>query len=204
MRTAQFTDPTVSRAKFEREIAQFRALADDYRRRGWFLVQAEYPRAVVVLATGKSKPPAIVTAVEFDYSNYDAAPPSVRLVNPFSGDPYKWSELPTPMMRALPEQQLAIAGSPEGAPQLAVQGQQPYMQAHGPEEIPFLCIAGVREYHEHPAHTGDLWELHRADGAGRLVRLLEIISRYGVEPISGLQVQLIPKIVGFSFGPPPP
>lgn len=78
------------------------------------------------------------------------------------------------------------------------------MQADGPNEVPFLCLAGVREYHEHPAHSGDVWELHRTEGAGRLVRLLEIVSKYGVEPIVSLQVQLIPKITGFSFGTPPP
>ena len=79
---------------------------------------------------------------------------------------------------------------------------QPYLQAHSPDDIPFLCIAGVREYHEHPAHSGDAWELHRADGAGRLVRLLEIIHRYGVVPIAGYGVQLVPQ-VGLNYGPPP-
>ena len=77
------------------------------------------------------------------------------------------------------------------------------LQAYGPEEIPFLCLAGVREYHEHPAHSGDIWELHRASGAGRLVRLLEIIHRYGIEPITGMSVQLVPQF-SVNYGPPPP
>ena len=76
-------------------------------------------------------------------------------------------------------------------------GQQPLMQAAKPEDIPFLCIAGVREYHEHPAHSGDAWELHRKAGAGRLVRLLEVIDTYGVRPISGYNIELVPRVSGF-------
>jgi len=157
---------------------------------------------LVVLATTKTKPSAIVTGVAFDYSNYDAAPPSVRLVHPFTGAPYTAAELPTQLNRAMPAQQFAIAAQAPNQPQLVFQTQQPLMQAYGPDEIPFICLAGVREYHEHPAHSGDLWELHRASGAGRLVRLLDIISRYGIEPITGFGVDLVPRVY-FNFAPSP-
>lgn len=199
--TSQYADPNVSRTKFNRELAEYRELADQYRRRGWFLTQAEFPAVLVVLATPKTKPPAVVMGVAFDYSNYDAAPPSVQLVNPFSGVPYKLKELPSPLNRSLPQQEVAVPGLPE-AGKLTIEVAQPYMQAHHPDDIPFLCLAGVREYHEHPAHSGDLWDLHRKSGSGRLVRLLEIIDRYGVSPVSGFSVQLVPQ-VGFSYGPPP-
>lgn len=199
--TAQYADPAVSRGKFDREIAEFRSLAAQYRQRGWFLAHAEFPSALVVLAAPQLRPAAIVTGVAFDYTNYDAAPPSVRLVNPFTGAPFKMKELPTQLNHALPDQELSLPGIPP-AQKLMVASAQPYMQAYGPEEIPFLCLAGVREYHEHPAHSGDLWELHRASGAGRLVRLLEIIYRYGVSPILNYGVQLVPQ-VGLNYGPPP-
>jgi hypothetical protein len=29
---------------------------------------------------------------------------------------------------------------------------------------PFICMAGVREYHTHPSHIGDLWDAYRARG----------------------------------------
>lgn len=203
MARRQYTDVAVSRRKFDREVDEFRRLEHEYRQRGWLLVHADFPRVVVILVTPKTKPAAVVTGVSFDYANYDAAPPSVLLVNPFSGEPFKGADLPTQLMRALPEQQIALPGMAEGASQLTMQPQQPLMQANTPEEIPFLCLAGVREYHEHPAHTGDAWELHRPSGAGRLVRLLQVISKYGLEPINGFGVQLVPK-VGFNFGAPPP
>lgn len=198
----QSTDPAVSRAKFEREISEYRSLSDEYRKRGWLLAHAEFPNVLVVLAAPQLKPAAIVTGVAFDYTNYDAMPPSVRLVNPFTGIPYKSKELPTALNRSLPNQELSLPGMPAGQ-KLMVGAAQPYMQAHDPEEVPFLCLPGVKEYHEHPAHTGDSWELHRASGAGRLVRLLDVIYRYGVAPIAGWGVQLVPQ-VGLNFGPPPP
>ena len=77
----------------------------------------------------------------------------------------------------------------------ALQGDiQPLMQFHSPEELPFLCIPGVKEYHDHPGHSGDPWEIHRPSGEGRLVQLLEVISKYGLEPVSGLNIEMTPKI----------
>jgi hypothetical protein len=197
----QSTDPVVSRRKFDREIGEYRALWQEHRKRGWFLVEADYPRVSVVLASATLKPHALIMGVAFDYTGYDAVPPSVRIVDPFSGEPYKAKDLPTPLNRTLPAQAISVPGLP--AEQKVMMGAvQQYMQFYGPEDIPFLCLAGVREYHEHPAHSGDQWELHRPSGAGRLVRLLEVIYRYGIEPISGYGVQLVPQI-GINYGAPP-
>lgn len=198
--SAQFVDPSVSHAKFEREFEEYQTLEGEYRRRGWLLLAAEYPRILVVLAAPQLNPPAIVTGVAFDYTNYDAQPPSVRLVNPFTGEPYKGNQLPTALNRQIQVPGDMMPGMPGGVSMLA---HQPLMQSYSPEDIPFLCIAGVREYHEHPAHSGDAWELHRAAGAGRLVRLLDIIYRYGIEPLRGYQVTLVPQITGFAVSEVP-
>ena len=208
----QFADPAVSRRKFDREIAAFRSHADEYRRRGWLLAEAEFPHALVILATAKTQLISILCGVWFDYSNYDAAPPSVRLVHPLTREPYKWSELPTrlPRMPAPPAAGEAAQALPPGVAQALAQGVAqaqpvvpiPLMQAYGDDDIPFLCLAGVREYHEHPAHSGDHWLSHRTFGAGRLVRLLEVISKYGLETIHGFEVQMTPTI-RFLIGVPP-
>lgn len=190
--STQFADPTVSRRKFDREIADFRSQREAYGNRGWFLALAEFPNALVILATAKTQPPSIVCGVSFDYSNYDAMPPSVRLVDPFTGSPYKFSELPTPLVRSFPESAMP---ADQGDQHINLQN---LMQSYGPDDIPFLCVPGVREYHEHPAHSGDQWELYRASGAGRVARLLEIISKYGIDPIVGFSVHMIPQ-VGFQI-----
>ena len=212
MSEPQFVDPAVSRRKFDREIAEFRSQAGDYGRRGWFLADAAFPHALVILATAKTQFISILCGVSFDYSNYDAAPPSVRLVHPLTREPYKWSKVPTRLLRmpASPDAGKAAQALPPGVAQALAQGvaqaqlvqPQPLMQAYGDDDIPFLCIAGVREYHEHPAHTGDPWELYRTSGAGRLIRLVQVISKYGLETIDGFEVQMAPTI-RFLLGVPP-
>lgn len=192
---AQFVDPSVSRAKFERELEEYRTLESEYRRRGWLLLTAEFPHMLVALAAPQLQPPSVVTGVAFDYTNYDAQPPSVRLVNPFTSEPYTGAQLPTRLNRMVQMQRGALPGL---RADVSLMEPQPLMQFHSPEDVPFLCIVGVREYHEHPAHTGDGWELHRASGAGRLVRLLDIIYRYGVQPLTGYHITLVPQITGFA------
>ena len=196
----QYIDPAVSRAKFDREIAEYSTMEADYRARGWFLVKAEWPVAIVILASNKTRPPAIVIAVQFDYTNYDAAPPSVRLIDPFSGRFLPFNELPTQLPRMIPGPEMP-SPLPGGA-KLHVKTAQPLMQAHSPDDPPFFCIAGVKEYHDHPGHSGDPWELHRFAGEGRLVRLLGVISKYGLEPVIGFQVNLAPQ-VSFAVSEPP-
>lgn len=196
---SQFADPAVSRAKFDRQVSDFNSLRAEYEAKGWFLVEASYPLVFVLLAVPRLRPVMILTGVLFDYTNYDAAPPSVRLVDPFSRVPYRAAEAPTQLNRALPPQHLAVDGVEAG---LELQAAQALMQATGPDDIPFLCVAGTREYHDHPGHSGDAWQLHRASGSGSLVRLLEIIHRYGVEPIRAYGVGLIPQIT-LDMGPPP-
>ena len=197
MNETQFADPAVSRKKFNREVAEFRSQADDYIRRGWYLAKAKYPHALVILATAETQPSTILCGISFDYTNYDVVPPSLRLVHPITCEPYKFKELPTHLLRR----------DPENDPPSVVEGEiqiqaQALMMAHDQEQIPFLCIAGVREYHDHPAHSGDHWELHRPSGAGRLLRLVEIVSKYGLETIVGFRVNLAPQIQ-FKYGIPP-
>ena len=198
--TEQYVDPAVSRAKFDREITDYLSIEGDYRARGWFLVKANWPLVVVVLASNKTKPPAIVTTVQFDYTNYDAEPPSVRLIDPFSGRCLLSKELPTRLPRMIPGPELPIPG-PRGA-KAQLNTAQELMQAHSPDDLPFLCIPGVKEYHDHPGHSGDAWEMHRSAGEGRLVRLLEVISKYGLEPVKGFHVNLVPQ-VAFAISEPP-
>ena len=180
----QYVDPVVSRTKFERELAEYRSIEREYRARGWFLVEAEWPLAIVILASNTTNPPTIVIAAQFDYTNYDAEPPSVRFVDPFSGRLLPNADLPIRLFRTVPGPNVP---SPDGTKTVTAQD---LVQASSPKDIPFLCIAGVKEYHDHPGHSGDPWELHRPAGGGRLVRLLEVIGRYGLETVTGLGVTM--------------
>ena len=171
-----FVDPAVSRAKFEREVADFRKFADVYQQRGIFLVDASFPKAFAIILAIHAKPaPMVPFGVVLDFSNYDVAPPSVQLVNPLTRTKLKRSEIIYDFLRGLPV--------PEGATPGA-QRTQPLLQAFV-DERPFICLQGIREYHESPAHTGDSWFLHRGTGAGTLAFLLDVLSRYGAQPIVG-------------------
>ena len=198
----QYVDPQVSKQKFETEISEYLDLREEYEQRGWFLVEHCFPKVFVLLAAPKLEPPAIVYGVTFDYSNYDARPPSVSFVKPFTREPCKYKEIPASLRlnkMMMQGGQVALPGMPA---QMQFGVPQPYLQAFEEEEYPFLCLAGVLEYHEHPAHSGDSWELHRASGAGRLVRLLDVITRFGIDPIRGYGVNLVPQ-VALDVGPPP-
>lgn len=193
----QVAHPAASKAKFDRELVEYHELAADYRSRGWLLLRAEFPEILVALAAPQLVPSPIVTGVLLDYTDYDARPPSVRLVNPFTAEPYLARDLPTPLLRR------SSQSPPVGLQPGGVAMVEQLMQAYGPESIPFLCLPGTREYHDHPGHSGDPWELHRSAGAGRLVRILDVIDTYGVRPITGFNVALAPQIQGLAQGEPP-
>jgi hypothetical protein len=189
--TESLVDPAVSRAKFEREIAEYRRLEAEHVAKGWWVLHTDFPEVRVVFAAPQARPPAVVFGAVLDFTNYDLWAPSVRLVNPFTWQPYHARELPTALPRRVRN---------DVPPQLAGLAEafsvQPLMQALSPEDIPFLCIPGVREYHQHPAHSGDSWLLHRGRGEGTLYFLLSQLHKYGVEPIRGYQVGM--TITGFN------
>ena len=189
-----YVDPAVSRQKFDRELADYRKLEDDYIRRGWFLLKAEFPKVFVVFVAARLNPACLVLGALLDFTDYDYQPPSVVIVHPITRVPYKFKELPSKMPRMI----LPPTPPAEAAQGLVVVAPQPLMVAHSPDDVPFLCLPGVREYHNHPAHTGDLWPLHRKSGEGTLHFILSQIYKYGVEAIDSYSVELNVKITGLT------
>jgi hypothetical protein len=185
-------DPTVSRAKFERELAGYGRIAADQRRHGWWILHAEFPEVLVAFAAPQLRPPAVLFGASLDFTNYDLWAPSVTIVDPFTGEPLRYKDIPAALRLSRRVQQMVEV---PGIGPVPGEVEQPLLIAHEVEEIPFLCIPGVREYHDHPAHSGDSWLLHRGQGEGTLFFLLEKLYRYGVEPIKGYQLGL--HIAGF-------
>jgi len=177
-------DPAVSRAKFERELAEYGKSARERREQGWWILSAEFPNVLVAFAVPHVRPVAVALGALINFDNYDLWAPSVRIVNPFTGIPYKFKETPQ-------EQRMWRRDPASGRP-------MHQLQAHDPDDVPFFCIQGVREYHEHPAHTGDAWLLHRGTGRGTLYFLLEKLYQYGVQLVRGFQINL--TIVGLAIG----
>ena len=201
MNGSQAVDPGVSRAKFAREVERYRAQEAVHRRQGWLMLDATFPEVFVVFAATKPKPAALVAGVVIDFTDYDLRPPSVRFVDPFTREPLKAKDLGFRMTRRLAGAPPQLMVMPGMAPQV-VPATQDLIQANGPDEEPFLCLPGIREYHDNPAHTGDSWLLHRASGEGSLAFLLDKIWTYGVNPITDYAWQLQVQVLGFM--PPQP
>jgi hypothetical protein len=183
----QVVDPAVSRAKFDAEIERFEAHRFSYTKRGWWLVRAEFPIAEIAFLSTKLRPPVVALTARFDFTDFDLKPLSVKFIDTFNGNELPAEQLQSRMKRLDP------AFPPEMATAMMAQGQQPrhqdLIQAY-PGEPGFLCMPGVREYHEHPAHSGDAWELHRATGEGSMLQIAEKIWQYGSDPIDRVGIEL--------------
>jgi hypothetical protein len=167
-------DPALSRAKLDRELAQWAKHADRYRARGWLLVARDdltvdvALAAAVALTSSPAPLPTVTACIRLRYDNYDLWPPSLTFIDLFSGQP-----APLHVRALVPTddgpRDVLIAGHPDG-------------------KLPFLCIPGVREYHSHPQHSGDDWLLHRSQGTGRVATICDRVWRFMTHNVVGLRV----------------
>jgi hypothetical protein len=166
----------VSRAKLARELDDWQANAATYRRRGWLLLDADLDTLTVDVAFlaapafGDRPLLTVTAAIRLNYDNYDLWPPSLTFIDARTGNPDQ------PPVQALERGE-------DGQPRNALLG----LPGSG---RPFLCLPGLREYHEHPQHTGDAWLLHRGSGEGRLAVICDRVWRRMVRNVAGLYIQL--------------
>src|SRR5690606_10277866 len=112
---------------------------------------------------------------------------SVKFVHPLTFEPVSIEQVPTRLNRKL-----------EGSPV-----PQELLQAHQ-DRVPFFCIPGVREYHEHPFHNGDSWLLYRKRGGeGSLCFLLDNLQLYGTSSLTSylwqVTINMQTPSLGLSF-----
>lgn len=188
------TDSNVATRKFDREVKQFRQIENIYRDRGVWLIMAEFPIVIVAFATPKSPNVFVPFAAKIDFTDYDAQPLSVELVHPVTLKKLRMSEI-------LPQFSMGMAGRMMRLKTIHNQVISESLVQAFDDLHPFLCIAGVREYHENPAHTGDSWWLYRNTGKGTLAHIVNIIWMYGVKNIIAPQMNLQVNFAGFSLQP---
>lgn len=182
----QAVDPSVTQAKYVREIEHFADNADHYRQQGCILVEAKFPTVHLLLGAPHLRPWPLFFGVVIDFTNYDAVPPSVKLVNPWTREVLRRSQfaLTLPRVTLNASDPEAPADSPPTySVAEIVQSWQP------PFDFPFLCARGIREYHWHPGHTGDSWWLHRKRGEGTLGSLVSLLLSHGPGAIAGYAFQ---------------
>jgi hypothetical protein len=167
-------DPEVTRLKLERELELWRENEQTYRKRGWILL-GRRELAVDIgfvgrLPVGALQIPAMTACVRIDFTDFDLEPPSVEFIDPFTGE-----YVPPPVQ--------ALVDTDEGPRDLVV-------HSHPDTNRPFFCVPGIRQYHDHPQHSGDLWILHRSTGEGRLVTICDRIWRAMARNLLGVHVEL--------------
>lgn len=167
-------DPRVSRLKFEREVDSLMRLAPDLRKsRGWIIESVEYPIVRVTFLVTNTTPPIVAFTAEIDFSNYNYLPLSVRFLNPvnFASTKIKGFRMTN-----------------QGPQNVIVEG-------HPITREDFLCLPSIWEYHSHPQHSGDSWDLHRYDrGEGTMYFILDFLWLYCVKTIKGFQVPM-PSVI---------
>ena len=182
-------DPAVARRKFDKEVRLARS-QPYWQQQGVWMLRAEFPIVFVIFATPKMMPwcPGVIAGLHIDFSDYDIRPPSVRFVDPFTEAALTFTEMKWHFPRTVNAVRDRTSGQITAAEQLA------YVQSFDNIK-PFLCLPGVREYHECSAHSGDSWFMHRSPREGLLVHLLTILQRYGPGSIQGITFNLTPTPV---------
>lgn len=194
------TDVEVTRKKFDREIAQFRAQEQHYREQGIWILDCTFPQVLMAFATARAPQVFVPFGALIDFTDYDAKPLRVTLVHPCSRQILKLHEV-LPQLMQLPQGQVGgrfmrVREDPTQPGGVAVDH---ILQGYDfdPNSPPFLCIAGVRAYHEHPAHSGDSWWLHRGTGHGTFHQIVHMLWSYGTKNIAQPLYQSQVAQVGF-------
>jgi hypothetical protein len=122
-------DAEVSRLKFARALAVVDGgAADLVAGSKWEVVGRTYPIFEVVWTHPRS---GRRVGFRFFFEDWDAIAPSLELFDPASGTPLTWGQWPKNIWSVGNEHPLT--------------------------KKPFLCLRGIREYHDHPSHLGDSW-----------------------------------------------
>lgn len=183
-------EPAVNRAKYETEVRHLQDQADTLRTWGCLVQRVSYPTVDVVFVP---RAPLLVTfsvpvaqgiiqrvqplnanleahrqefrgatarafGVRVSMDDYDQLAPSVTFHDPWTWELLRPGNLPP-----------ALLLDDKGTVRSVLLDQHPLTN------VPFLCMRGTREYHEHPQHTGDDWMLMR--GCWGLFDLLWMVWR---------------------------
>lgn len=166
-------DPVVNRIKFEREMALLVKQRGTLESLGVFLLEStKFPTVDILFAPrhflqagiptsqsgGIVLPQVALKMVEvpslaarafkahFDLTDYDLRAPSLEFRDPWNDNLLPYAT----MFRALEYETDRKA-------------HVVLLDSHPTTKKPFLCIRGIREYHEHPQHSGDDWLLYREE-----------------------------------------
>lgn len=161
----------VTAAKLATHLADWSANAPLYRRRGWILLEADGTTIDIGFVAPNARPLGVrimPVAIRLSYDNYDIWPPSLKFIDPLTGE----LVIPTVAARKRDGELLRPI----------------VLTGHPSADGAFLCLPGIREYHTHPQHSGDDWLRYRAQGMGAPAVICERIWEFMVGTVTGIGV----------------
>ena len=171
----QVVDPAVSEAKFKQETTQFLESMRINRKRGIIVLDCAFPDIKLAFCAPQIIPSPIVFAVNINYTNYDLEPLSVKFINPFTFKLITILELRHEFKRRVASNS----------------GQIQRLALPLPDGTPFICLPGIREYHQHPDHSNDPWLTHRDKGQeGTLGFIVEKLHQYGITALNSYHLTI--------------
>lgn len=154
--------PQVSRELFDEQVKRVTGNPDLLLDRGWLVLNAVCPLLVVAVHhrhTGKLR------MLRFSFDDWNDLPPALSLIDGETGQDLPGSLWPTDS--------------------LSHWHQTGWISAGGISTTkPFMCMAGIREYHTHNSHVSDLWESYKSqpgfDLAGIVIQVTEVFQKSNV------------------------
>lgn len=141
--------------------------------------------------------PFLRFAAKLDFEDYDAKPPRVDILHPLTWEKLTKKSFPPVQLGQSPPVWLPTFVKLEN--RLVQKGD--LFQEWAESEEPFVCLRGVRQYHNNPGHSGDSWWLHRGSGIGSLSFLLTQLIEVGTRPVDAAQFQFNITPSGYTINP---
>jgi len=158
----QAVHPEVSKRLFDEEVGKILGNADLLVERGWLVLVAVYPEFTVAV---KHRKTSRIRVFQFILDDWNDQPPKLTFV-----DGETLQELPGTMWptNALSHWHPNGWQPPNGAA----------------TDQPFMCMAGIREYHTHHSHVSDNWENYKKqngfDLGGIVSKVTEVFQKSDV------------------------
>lgn len=190
--SVQYADPKVTKIKFEQELLEFKELENEYRKKGVICFKITPLSINLIFAIPHIKPQPIAFAVSINYSNWDVEPPSIKFIDPFTEKALSREEILIDFYQVKDNNPIGMLPNGKLAIPNLLQGEN--------EITPFICMPGVKEYHNHAAHSGDSWMLYRKKGEGKLCVLIDQLYRHSIAQSAGyaLNIQVNASVKGIS------
>ena len=198
-------EPQVNRAKYDEGVSTLVAQQAALEARGVFLLSSTrfpyvellfaprhpvqipmFAPPVLNLPQGSVITPEVPSLAarafkaHFDLTDFDLRAPSLEFRDPWTDQLVVYGQMSP-----------AFEFDQERKNQLVLLGEHPNTHK------PFLCLRGIREYHEHPQHAGDDWLLYRNEM--NLFAIVMNVWRACVDLVHP-QLSLLPNAISVTFG----